>query len=171
MNENKLKILFLCTENSCRSQMTEGFARHLKSDRIDGYSAGTVPKGVDPMAVKAMTEIGIDISRQKSTSIDEIKSIEFDYVITLCDNAQKTCPTFPAKTSVMHFGFEDPPKLAENARTEEEAMQHYRRVMGRHGAVSCGNQDRKECLFSANQILSGRTPGALDANDEQQHLS
>ena len=127
MTEKK-KVLFLCSGNSCRSQMAEAWTKRVKSDQFEAYSAGVKPKGVDPRAVKAMTEIGIDISRQRSTSTDEIKSIEFDYVITLCDNAQKMCPTFPAKTSVVHVGFEDPPRLAENARDEEEAMQHYRRV-------------------------------------------
>ena len=122
------RVLFLCTGNSCRSQMAEGFSRHLKSGEIETHSAGVNPKGVDPRAVKAMAEVGIDISAQKSRSIDEVKHLEFDYVITLCDNAQKTCPTFPAKTRVVHVGFEDPPRLAANAKDEEEAMGHYRRI-------------------------------------------
>ena len=127
-NTKKVKILFLCTGNSCRSQIAEGFTRRLKKGEIEARSAGLEPKGIDPRAIKTMAEVGIDISSQSSTSIDEIKYIEFDYVITLCDNAQKTCPSFPAKTSIIHEGFEDPPRLAENARDEEEAMQHYRRV-------------------------------------------
>jgi len=122
------RVLFLCTGNSCRSQMAEGFSRHLKSGEIEAHSAGVNPKGVDPRAVKAMAEEGIDISAQKSRSIDEVKHLEFDYVITLCDNAQKTCPTFPAKTSVMHVGFEDPPRLAAAVRDGEETLTHYRRV-------------------------------------------
>ena len=129
-NTKKLKILFLCTGNSCRSQMAEGFTRQLKKDEIDSRSAGIEPKGIDPRAVKAMAEVGINILSQSSTSIDEIKDVEFDYVITLCDNAHKTCPAFPAKTSVIHVGFEDPPRLSKNARDEEEAMQHYRRIRG-----------------------------------------
>jgi len=108
--------------------MAEGFSRHLKSGEIEAHSAGVNPKGVDPRAVKAMAEEGIDISAQKSRSIDEVKHLEFDYVITLCDNAQKTCPTFPAKTSVMHVGFEDPPRLAAAVRDGEETLTHYRRV-------------------------------------------
>jgi len=108
--------------------MAEGFSRHLKSGEIEAHSAGVNPKGVDPRAVKAMAEVGIDISAQKSRSIDEVKHLEFDYVITLCDNAQKTCPTFPAKTSVMHVGFEDPPRLAAAVRDGEETLTHYRRV-------------------------------------------
>jgi arsenate reductase len=130
MNNDSIttKILFLCTGNSCRSQMAEAFARHLIKGRIHAESAGTAPKTVDPRAIKAMSEIGIDISRQQSKSTKDLKHTDFDFVITLCDNAQKTCPTFPAKTSVFHMGFDDPPKLAANCRDEEEAMGHYRRV-------------------------------------------
>jgi arsenate reductase len=124
----KLRALFLCTGNSCRSQMAEGWARNLKGDLIEPYSAGTVPKGVDPRAVKAMAEAGIDISRQKSKSVAAVADMQFDYVITLCDDAQQACPFFPAKTRLLHVGFDDPPRLAEGARDEEEAMQPYRRV-------------------------------------------
>ena len=124
----KVKILFLCTGNSCRSQMAEGWARHLKGDLIEPYSAGTEPKGVDPRAVKAMAEVGIDISRYTSKSVSDLPDIAFDYVITLCDDAQQACPFFPAKTAIIHHGFEDPPKLVEGARNEEEAMAPYRRV-------------------------------------------
>ena len=124
----RLKVLFLCTGNSCRSQMAEAFARQLKGDLIEAYSAGTAPKGVDPRAVKAMAEVGINISGYRSKSVVELPGIEFDYVITLCDNAKESCPYFPAKTRLLHSGFDDPPKLAENANNEEEAMAHYRRV-------------------------------------------
>ena len=124
----KLKILFLCTGNSCRSQMAEAWARRLKGDVIEAYSAGTDPKGIDPRAVKAMAEGGIDISGQRSKLIEELGDMEFDYVITLCDNAQNACPFFPAKTAVVHHGFDDPPRLAEGARDEEEAMCHYLRI-------------------------------------------
>jgi arsenate reductase (thioredoxin) len=123
-----IKILFLCTGNSCRSQMAEAFTRHLIGDRMDAYSAGIAPKAIDPRAIEIMAEVGIDISRQRSKSTDDIKTMEFDFVITLCDNAQKTCPSFPAKTSVFHMGFDDPPKLAANCRDEAESMGHYRRV-------------------------------------------
>lgn len=124
----RLRILFLCTGNSCRSQMAEAWARALKGDVIEAYSAGTIPKGVDPRAVKAMAEAGIDISAYRSKSTTELADIEFDYVITLCDTAQQACPFFPAKTRILHHGFDDPPVLAEHARDEEEAMTHYRRV-------------------------------------------
>jgi len=108
--------------------MAEGWTRHLKGNLVEAHSAGVNPKGVDPRAVKAMAETEIDISKQGSKSLDEVRHVEFDCVITLCDNAQKTCPTFPAKTRVMHVGFEDPPRLAANAKDEEEAMGHYRRI-------------------------------------------
>ncbi len=124
----KVKVLFLCTGNSCRSQMAEAWAKHLKADAIEAYSAGTEPKGLDPRAVKVMAEVGIDLSGYKSKSVLELPNIEFDYVITLCDDAQQTCPFFPAKTAVIHRGFDDPPRLADCASNEEEAMRHYRRV-------------------------------------------
>jgi len=124
----KLKILYLCTGNSCRSQMAEAWTRLLKGDRFDAYSAGVAPKAVDPRAIKAMAEAGIDISEQKSKDVDALGNMEFDYVITLCDNARESCPYFPAKTKLIHRGFEDPPKLAESAKSEEKAMIHYRRV-------------------------------------------
>jgi len=127
-DDKKFKILYLCTGNSCRSQMAEGFTRRLVKDQIDAYSAGIDPKGIDPRAIQVMAEVGIDITRQQSKSTDDIKNMEFDFVITLCDNAQKTCPTFPAKTSVVHMGFDDPPRLAENSKDEEDALEHYRRV-------------------------------------------
>ena len=124
----KSKILFLCTGNSCRSQMAEAWTNQLKGDKFEAYSAGVAPKPIDARAIQAMAEAGVDISGQKSKDLDVFGSLEFDYVITLCDNARESCPYFPAKTRVIHKGFEDPPKLAENAKTEEEAMSHYRRV-------------------------------------------
>ncbi len=125
---NKMKILFLCTGNSCRSQMSEGLARHMKGDVADFYSAGTNPHGVDPRAVKAMGEIGIDISGHTSKHVDDLGDVQFDYVVTVCGHANENCPFFPGKTKVIHVGFEDPPGLAEGAASEEEAMEHYRRV-------------------------------------------
>ena len=124
----KLKVLFLCTGNSCRSQMAEGWTRHLKSDGIDAYSAGVEPHRMNPRAVKAMAEAGVDISGQASKHIDALQGIEFDYVITLCDQANESCPFFPGKTRRRHIGFDDPPQLAAGCATEEEALQHYRRV-------------------------------------------
>jgi arsenate reductase len=127
-NKKKLRILYLCTGNSCRSQMAEAFTLHLKGDQIEALSAGVAPKGIDPRAIKAMSEDGIDISRQGSKSVDQVINQKFDYVVTLCDNAQRTCPSFPGTTRVIHVGFDDPPKLAATARDEQEAMLHYRRV-------------------------------------------
>ncbi|MBN1106882.1 MAG: arsenate reductase ArsC [Deltaproteobacteria bacterium] len=124
----KRSILFLCTGNSCRSQMAEAWTRRLKGDEFDAYSAGVAPKPVDPRAVKSMAEAGVDISGQKSKDIDSLGNLEFDYVVTLCDNARESCPYFPARTKLMHRGFDDPPKLAANAPVEEAAMKHYRRV-------------------------------------------
>jgi arsenate reductase len=108
--------------------MAEAWARRLKGDLIEAYSAGTGPKGVDARAIRAMAEAGIDISQQRAKSVAAFGDIEFDYVIALCDDAQQTCPFFPAKTAVVHRGFDDPPRLAEDAKDEEEAMRHYRRV-------------------------------------------
>jgi arsenate reductase len=125
---NKLKILFLCTGNSCRSQMAEGWARHLKSQIIEPYSAGIEIQGLNPLAVKVMTEAGVDISNQRSKHLNEVKDMTFDYVITVCDSANESCPFFPGKTVRIHKSFDDPPKLAKSAGTEEEALAHYRRV-------------------------------------------
>ncbi len=124
----KIRVLFLCTGNSCRSQMAEAWTRHLKADLIEPYSAGVEPKGVDPGAVEVMAEAGIDISGQVSKDVASLRHLEFDYVITLCDDAHEACPFFPAKTRVLHVAFDDPPKLAQSARSEEEAVGHYRRV-------------------------------------------
>lgn len=125
---SKLKILFLCTGNSCRSQMAEGWARHLKADAFEALSAGIETHGLNPNAVKVMAEAGVDISKQESTNVSEYQGVEFDYVITVCGHADEHCPAFPGKTKVVHVGFDDPPKLAQGAASEEEALVHYRRV-------------------------------------------
>lgn len=123
-----MKILFLCTGNSCRSQMAEGWARHLKSDRFEAYSAGVETHGLNPNAVKVMAEAGVDISGHRSQHIDELRDVELDHVISVCGHAHESCPLFPGKTKVSHVGFDDPPRLAKDAATEEEALGHYRRV-------------------------------------------
>lgn len=130
----KTSVLFLCTGNSCRSQIAEGFARHLKGDTIDAASAGVETHGLNPDAVRVMAEIGIDISGHNSKSVDQLGGRQFDYVVTVCDHASETCPYFPAKTAVIHHGFEDPPRLAADAASEEEALAHYRRVRDEIGA-------------------------------------
>ncbi len=124
----KLKILYLCTGNSCRSQMAEGFTRKLKSDRIDAYSAGVLPSKIDPKAIQVMAEAGVDISQQRSKDIDDFSGMQFDYVVTLCDHANESCPIFPGKTKRVHHGFDDPPLLAAEAPDENSAILHYRRV-------------------------------------------
>lgn len=126
MNTKKTTILFLCTGNSCRSQMAEGWAKALKKDVIDAWSAGIEKHGLNPFAVKAMAEAGVDISGQQSNVIGELPVTEFDWVITLCGHADETCPFFPGKR--IHVGFDDPPKLAEKAETDEEKLVHYLRV-------------------------------------------
>nr|WP_319587971.1 arsenate reductase ArsC [uncultured Desulfobulbus sp.] len=108
---NKMAILFLCTGNSCRSQMAEGWARHLRADVIAPYSAGIEKHGLNPYAVRIMAEAGIDISRQRSKLIEELPIAAFDYVITLCGHAHETCSYFPGRT--VHRGFADPPELAK----------------------------------------------------------
>ena len=124
----KIKVLFLCTGNSCRSQMAEGLCRHYRGDMIDAYSAGIEKHGLNPLAVKAMGEIGIDITSQTSKTLDDLEHADFDYVVTVCGNAKETCPVFPARIKLVHAGFDDPPKLAKDARDEAEAMVPYRRV-------------------------------------------
>lgn len=123
-----LSILFLCTGNSCRSQMAEGWARHLKRGVLQPYSAGIETHGLNPHAVKVMAEVGIDISGHRSKHLDELHGIQFDHVITVCANAHQSCPLFAGNARVTHVGFDDPPRLAEGAATEEEALSHYRRV-------------------------------------------
>ena len=123
-----LKVLFLCTGNSCRSQMAEGWARHLKADKIEAYSAGIETHGLNPNAVKVMAEVGVDLSGHRSKHVDELGGIQFDYVVTVCGHANESCPLFPGRTKVVHVGFDDPPKLAKAAKTEEEALSHYTRV-------------------------------------------
>jgi len=108
--------------------MAEGLCRHLRGDVIEPYSAGIEKHGLNPLVAIVMREIGIDISSQRSKTTDDIENAEFDYVVTVCGHANEMCPVYPAKTKVIHRGFDDPPRLAESAETEEEALIHYRRV-------------------------------------------
>ena len=123
-----LKILFLCTGNSCRSQMAEGWARHLKGDQIEAYSAGIEAHGLNPDAVRVMAEAGVDISGQRSKRVGELQGAKFDYVVTVCGHAHENCPVFPGKATIVHVGFDDPPRLAADAKTEAERLAPYRRV-------------------------------------------
>lgn len=108
--------------------MAEGWAKHLKSDTIDAYSAGVEPHGMNARAIKVMADAGVDISGHRSKHVNELLDIPFDYVVTVCDDANEACPVFPGKTRHIHVGFDDPPRLARDAKSEEEALAHYRRV-------------------------------------------
>jgi arsenate reductase len=123
--KDKISILFLCTGNSCRSQIAEGWAKYLKGDVIDAYSAGIRPIGVSSRAIKVMAEAGVDISTHKSQHVDEFSGIDFDYVITLCNNAYENCPVFPGKAKIIHQPFEDPYFAAGS---EEEIIATFRKV-------------------------------------------
>jgi len=123
-----LKILFLCTGNSCLSQMAEGWVRHLRGSHIQAASAGIEKRVLDSRAVKVMAEVGVDISHHNSKLLDELDNLDFEYVITVCDNARESCPLFPGKAIVVHRSFDDPPALAEKESSEEAKLAHYRRV-------------------------------------------
>ncbi len=122
------KVLFLCTGNSCRSQMAEGWSRALMNDQIEAYSAGIETHGLNASAVTVMAEAGVDITTHYSKTLTDLRGVDFDVVFTVCDNANQTCPTFPASTRVLHTPFDDPPKLAANAGDETEKLECYRRV-------------------------------------------
>jgi arsenate reductase (thioredoxin) len=127
-SQGKLKILFLCTGNSCRSQMAEGWARALKSDALEAYSAGIETHGLNPDAVRVMAEAGVDISSHCSKNVAALMHVPFDFVVTVCGNAHETCPLFPGKARIIHVGFDDPPKPAQGTTTEEARLAPYRRV-------------------------------------------
>lgn len=121
-------ILFLCTGNSCRSQMAEGWATSLFGDQWRVYSAGIETHGLNPNAVKVMGEAGIDITNQQSQHIEEFVDTPIDVVVTVCAHAHETCPVFPGEARVVHHGFDDPPKMAKEAADEEAALDCYRQV-------------------------------------------
>jgi arsenate reductase len=124
----KLKVLFVCTGNACRSQMAEGWARALHGDRLEPSSAGTAPQRVDPRAIRVMREVGVDLSGHRSKHVAEAIGTDFDLVVTVCDNANERCPVFPGQVRRLHAGFDDPPRLAAGAADEDTALRHYRRV-------------------------------------------
>ena len=124
----KLNVLFLCTGNSCRSQMAEGWAKTLCSSEIVAYSAGVETHGMNPSAVRVMDEAGVDISGHHSKLANDLLDVRFDFVVTVCDNARQSCPAFPGDAEIVAHGFDDPPALAKESATEEEALDHYRRV-------------------------------------------
>ncbi len=123
-----MNVLFLCTGNSCRSQMAEGWARHLRGDVIEPYSAGIEKHGMNPHAVRVMAEAGVDISGQRSKTVSELGDVRFDWVVTVCGHANEHCPIFPGKAKSLHAGFEDPPTLTKNLSDGEEKLAVYRRV-------------------------------------------
>ena len=121
----KARVLFLCTGNSARSQMAEGWLRHLAGDRFEVFSAGTHPVGLNPVSVEAMAEVGIDISAHRSKSVSEFLTQPFEYVITVCDRAKESCPIWPGPTHLLHWSFDDP---AEVVDSDEARRQLFRRV-------------------------------------------
>ena len=121
----KKRVMFICTNNSCRSQMAEGIVNHELGDKVEAYSAGTTPTSVNPRAIQSMAEVGIDIFRHRSKSMEEFSGQNFDYVITLCDSANEQCPLFFGGVKKMHMGFDDP---AAATGSEEEIMAAFRRV-------------------------------------------
>ena len=120
-----LEVLFLCTENACRSQMAEGLVNHFLTGEAKAFSAGVRPKVVNPRAIQVMEELGIDISGHRSKSVDELAEKQFDLVITVCDQAAEACPIFPGGTEVLHMGFTDPAKATG---PEDEVMAVFRQV-------------------------------------------
>ena len=123
-----MNILFLCTGNSCRSQMAEGWAKHFKKDEFTAFSAGIVRHGMNPYAVRVMEEAGVDMSGHSSKTLDDLTGLEFDAVVTLCGHASETCPFFPGRARRVHRGFDDPPSLCAALTDEEEILAVYRRV-------------------------------------------
>jgi len=123
-----MNILFLCTGNSCRSQMAEGWAKHLKKGEIEASSAGIERHGMNPFAVKVMQEAGVDMSGHFSKTLDDLPNLEFDAVVTLCGHAKETCPFFPGAARRVHQGFDDPPSICSGMTDENEILAVYRRV-------------------------------------------
>lgn len=148
----KINLLFLCTGNSCRSQMAEGWTRHLKGDIIDAYSAGVETHGLNPNAVRVMAEAGVDISSHRSKLVDEFKDKQFDAIITVCDHANENCPFFPGMGKRLHVGFDDPPKLAAELNDEQAQLDCYRRV---RDEIKSFVETLPEPLLSKNESQQG----------------
>lgn len=152
----KPRVLFLCTGNSVRSQMAEGWACALLGDLYEAYSAGIEPKGLNSRAAEGMREAGVDISAQRSKHVREVKHLGFDYVITLCDSAARACPVLPAKTRLLHRGFDDP---AQASGRKEEVFSAFRRV----------RDEMREFVRSLPKLLEGRAEegGRRDCREER----
>ncbi len=140
----KKKILVLCTGNSCRSQMAEGWARHFHDDKLEVFSAGVEKHGLNQNAVRAMKEAGVDISSHFSKLLSELPDTNFDLVVTVCGNANERCPIFPGKTKVVHIPFADPPALAKNLSDEKQISNVYNKVC---------EQIRKFVLYKLPKLL------------------
>ena len=145
-----LNILFLCTGNSCRSQMAEGWARALRADEVEAYSAGVERHGVNPRAVAVMAEAGVDISGQNSKLVSELPRRDFDWVLTLCGHAAETCPAFPGAVRMAHIPFDDPPALTRGMTDEQAILDVYRRV--------------RDDIRAFVESLPGTLPGAENAD-------
>src|SRR5712671_351994 len=156
MSTQKTKVLFLCTGNSARSQMAEGYLRHVAGDEFEALSAGLEPKGLNPLAVEAMQEIGIDISKQKSKDVRDFLGQYIPYIITTCDNARDCCPIFPRSYKFLHWGFDDP-AAAEGSHDEKLAV--FRRV--RDGIAQ---RIEKELIEPITAGAPGRTAGVQQKN-------
>lgn len=150
--KRRLKVLFLCTGNSCRSQMAEAWAKVLLGHVLEPYSAGIAPSILDPRTLKVMAEVGVDMSGQRSKHLDELSSMNFDYVVTLCDDARQSCPLYPGRLGVIHRAFDDPSLLAMNAKDEEEVLNHYRRV---RDEIRKFIEDLPDLLSGSSHLKSG----------------
>ena len=127
-DDQRQAILFLCTGNSCRSQMAEGWAKHFHADRYAVFSAGIEAHGLNPHAVQVMQEAGVDIRGQQSQRLEELADVPLDVVVTVCGHADENCPVLPLDCRKLHVPFDDPPALAKEATSDEEGLEHYRRV-------------------------------------------
>lgn len=141
----KKNVLFLCTGNSCRSQMAEGWGRALKSNLFNFFSAGTKKHGLNPYAVKVMQEVGVDISTHQSKITDELPKVNMDYVFTVCSDAHENCPFFPGG-KIIHVGFDDPPRLTKEMQDEQEKLSAYRRV----------RDEIKEMVMNIEDYMEGK---------------
>ncbi len=149
----KVKILILCTGNSCRSHMAEGILCHVAGDLFEVYSAGSKPAGyVHPLAIEVMAEIGVDISAHQSKHLDQFLQAGIDTVITVCGNADQACPTFPGKVSRYHWGFEDPPKAVREGEQEVDAFRRIRDEISKvFGAYAVGYRQAEENVLTTDE--------------------
>ena len=160
----KLKVLFLCTGNSCRSQMAEGWALALKGGLLEPYSAGIEKHGMNPHAVSVMAEAGVDISRHFSKTLAELGPVQFDYVVTVCGHADEQCPAFPGPARVLHVGFDDPPKLTRHLPDGEPKLEVYRRV---RDEIRAFVERMPEVLHTAGRPENRKTIAKKDEHNNQ----